>query len=619
MPDPARKALPTDVAPPPSLRAGLAVLWAAAPGASAALAVVAAVFGLVPAAAALASGEVVQAVPRAAAAGEGLSSPEGRRLVVAVVVLASVFVVSQVLQVVVSALREGYRLAVYFRVEQRTMAAALAPPLLDHLEGPRGRQLVELATHRSWPNMAAFAGDVMKVLGDRVAAVSSALLVARFDVRVAIGLVLVWSAVGRRRRRQLGAAITAGFIRARRPQYYRSLALDRRTAAELRVFGLAPWILDRFDRGWHEAMTEVWATRRSTRVQLILVSASVIAANAVAFAMLAAAARRGEIDAGAVTVAGSAMLALSQLALASKHDRGVAEGAAIVPAVLELERMTAAEVARTTPADPPADATGRPAREIRFHDVRFAYPGRADPVFDGLDLVVPAGRSLAVVGANGAGKTTLVKLLARLHDPQSGSITVDGVPLPDFPPADWQRRVAAIFQDFTRFELSAADNIAFGALDVRRPAEDALRRAAERAGALELVEALPLGWSTVLSRRFEGGTELSGGQWQRLALARALLAVEAGAGVLVLDEPTANLDVRGEVELFDRFLDVTRGCTTILISHRFSTVRRADRIVVLDQGRVVEDGSHHELLTAGGRYATMFAIQADRYVEDAAR
>ncbi|MEO6121612.1 MAG: ABC transporter ATP-binding protein [Acidimicrobiales bacterium] len=142
---------------------------------------------------------------------------------------------------------------------------------------------------------------------------------------------------------------------------------------------------------------------------------------------------------------------------------------------------------------------------------------------------------------------------------------------------------------------------------------DGLRAAAERVGALDLIESLPNGWDTVLSRRFKGGTDLSGGQWQRVALARALFAVENGARVLVLDEPTANLDVRSEVELFDRFLDVTRGVTTILISHRFSTVRRADRIVVLDKGRVCEDGTHDSLVAAGGRYATSFRLQADRY------
>jgi ATP-binding cassette subfamily B protein len=172
--------------------------------------------------------------------------------------------------------------------------------------------------------------------------------------------------------------------------------------------------------------------------------------------------------------------------------------------------------------------------------------------------------------------------------------------------------VAAIFQDFIHYPFSAADNVGFGAVE-HLDDRDLLERAAARVGALDLIDSLPHGWDTILTRRYVGGTDLSGGQWQRIALARALAAVEAGAGILVLDEPTAHLDVRAEVELFDQFLDVTRGATTVLISHRFSTVRRADRIVVLHRGRVVEDGSHQELVAAGGRYATAFRIQAERY------
>jgi len=244
-----------------------------------------------------------------------------------------------------------------------------------------------------------------------------------------------------------------------------------------------------------------------------------------------------------------------------------------------------------------------PARAVRFKNLTFAYPSTTVPVLDGFDLTIPAGSSLAIVGQNGAGKTTLAKLLCRLYDPTDGSIEIDGVDLRDFDIAGWRARVAAVFQDFIRFELPLRDNIApAGAPD------DVIRTALAEAGAAGLASL-----DTVLARGYEGGTELSGGQWQRVALARALCAVRLGAGVVLLDEPTAQLDVRGEAEIFDRILAATRHTTTILISHRFSTVRHADRICVLEAGRVVELGTHDELMALSGRYRTMFDLQASRF------
>jgi ATP-binding cassette subfamily B protein len=231
------------------------------------------------------------------------------------------------------------------------------------------------------------------------------------------------------------------------------------------------------------------------------------------------------------------------------------------------------------------------------------------PVFTSLDLDIPGGRSLAIVGVNGAGKTTLVKLLARLYDPDRGSISVDGIDLREIDPGVWRSRFAVIFQDFVRYELSVRDNIGVGCLELISE-EASLRNAASKAGAERLVNGLPWKWDTVLSRGYERGTELSGGEWQRIALARAFAAVEGGARILVLDEPTANLDVKAEAELFDRFLELTQGLTTILISHRMSSVRHADRICVLQHGRVIEDGDHAYLLRLDGVYARMFRLQA---------
>jgi ABC-type multidrug transport system fused ATPase/permease subunit len=280
--------------------------------------------------------------------------------------------------------------------------------------------------------------------------------------------------------------------------------------------------------------------------------------------------------------------------------------AAPVAAVLRLEpAMRPAGALRS--GDRSADAT--PAHEIRLRDVTFAYPAASTPhgagalVLEHFDLTIPAGSSLAIVGQNGAGKTTIAKLLCRLYDPQSGAIEIDGVDIREFDLASWRSRVTAVFQDFIRLELPLRDNVApAGAPD------EVVRAALESAGATNLAAL-----DTVLARGYDGGTDLSGGQWQRIALARALAAVRLGAGVVLLDEPTAQLDVRGEAEIFDRLLAATRHCTTILISHRFSTVRHADRICVLEHGRVIELGTHDELMALAGRYRTMFDLQAQRF------
>jgi ABC-type multidrug transport system fused ATPase/permease subunit len=256
-------------------------------------------------------------------------------------------------------------------------------------------------------------------------------------------------------------------------------------------------------------------------------------------------------------------------------------------------------------------AMSMPARQVSFKDVTFAYPASPEhPVLRGLSLEIPAGSSLAIVGQNGAGKTTLAKLLCRLYDPQSGAIEVDGTDLRELDLAAWRRQVTAVFQDFTRFELTLRENVAPGVASDQPTAEldDTVTAALAEAGAAGLADL-----DTVLAKGYTGGTELSGGQWQRVALARALAAVRLGAGLVLLDEPTAQLDVRGETEIFERILAATRSCTTVLISHRFNTVRHVDRIAVVADGAVVELGRHEELMALRGRYWRMFSLQAERF------
>ncbi|MGH2873819.1 MAG: ATP-binding cassette domain-containing protein, partial [Solirubrobacteraceae bacterium] len=273
-------------------------------------------------------------------------------------------------------------------------------------------------------------------------------------------------------------------------------------------------------------------------------------------------------------------------------------------------RARALVVAGGDPAD------GRPRARIVLDRLSFGYPGASEPVLRGVDLELRLGESLGLVGLNGAGKTTLVTLLARMREPTGGAIAVDGQPLQALDARAWQRQVAVVYQDFARLPLTAAENVGlFGRGAVDRVL---LERAAERAGAEALIASLPRGWDTVLSPHYAGGVDLSGGQWQRIALARALYAVAAGARVLVLDEPTSQLDVRAEAAFYDRFLELTAGITSIVISHRFASVRRADRIAVLDGGRIGELGSHDELLAAGGSYARMFELQAKRFRDSGA-
>jgi ATP-binding cassette subfamily B protein len=477
------------------------------------------------------------------------------------------------------------------------------PEVLDRLELAGGT--IDLFWNAS-PGGAAVA--VISLAGRYLQVVGAAWLLGRLSVPVAVGLTTLVLVAWRQSRRWNRVRLTAQRANAalgRASRYTSGLVNTPAAAKEVRLFGVLGWLEERFRGEWEVVSSSRlrpwgWA---SARVATLLLAMTPVVAWAFVVLVRSGASPR------ALAVALQAGIALFSLLFDQRQEDAyqIDFGLEALDVLRGLETALAPAAGHGT-----VDAAGLPHEAIHFEGVRFAYPGTGRDVFAGLDLTITAGTSLAIVGGNGAGKTTLIKLLARLHEPQAGTIRIDGRPLEDFDPAAWRRRLAVIFQDFVRYELPAADNVGFGGVGVRGDRQT-LEAAAVRAGALEVIQRLPAGWDTPLNRQYTGGADLSGGEWQRVALARALFAVEAGAGILVLDEPTANLDVRAEAALFDDFLDLTRGLTTILISHRFSTVRHADRICVLEGGRVVEQGAHDELLAAGGRYAAMFGLQAARF------
>ncbi|MGD9752610.1 MAG: ABC transporter ATP-binding protein, partial [Acidimicrobiia bacterium] len=382
--------------------------------------------------------------------------------------------------------------------------------------------------------------------------------------------------------------------------YAYRLAVDPPAAKEVRLFGLGAWVLARFRTRRQELHTLQYEATRLRERSVLAALAVVAAGNALVFWTLADDALDGSLSVARAVVFLQAALGASAVAFGGLN--WALDGAAApVGAVARIEAALRNMPSSTGTAEPPTAAP-----TIRFRDVSFTYPSGTAPVLDGFDLTIPAGTSMAIVGVNGAGKTTAAKLLCRLYDPQAGAIEIDGTDLRAFDLDRWRERVTAVFQDYLRLEWTLADNVD----PAGRATPAMVQQALHDAGAEALADP-----HTVLAKGYPGGTDLSGGQWQRVALARTLGAVAGGARVVLLDEPTAQLDVRGEAEIFERVLAATRHCTTILVSHRFQTVRRADRICVLEGGRVVELGSHDELLALGGRYRTMFELQASRFVE----
>ena len=391
----------------------------------------------------------------------------------------------------------------------------------------------------------------------------------------------------------------------RRFDYLRVLGASKESAKELRLFGLSSFFLGRYEQLANQIYDEDarLARRRlfaGAALSLLTTSGYYGAYAYVIYRTVTGAITWGTLQFLAGAIAGTS----SNIQNVFSTFSSIADQALFLTDLVEF-----LEVGPTIRSKRDAIPAPRPILDgFIFDKVAFAYPGSPRQVLERLDFHLEPGERVALIGENGQGKTTIVKLLTRLYDPTAGRILLDGVDLRDYKVDDLQNQAGVIFQDFMRYEMTARENIAVGRINVAHNGD--IQRAARKSLADEVIDRLPKRYDQQLGLRFEGGVDLSGGEWQKIALARAYVR---DAPLVILDEPTASLDARSEFEVFQRFAELTEGKMALLISHRFSTVRMADRIVVLEDGRIAEQGSHPQLVSLGGRYAAMFELQASSY------
>jgi ATP-binding cassette subfamily B protein len=392
----------------------------------------------------------------------------------------------------------------------------------------------------------------------------------------------------------------------RQLDYLRVLGGSREAAKELKLFGLNEFLTERFTRLSDEIYDENVALSRRRLIAGSFLSLVGTMGYYSAYVFVIWRTISGALSIGTLTfLSGAILQASSNIQQIFSTLSGIADQALFLTDLLAFFEMQP-----TIRSKPNGLAAPRPIlRGFEFRDVSFRYPGSPRLILDRMNFRLQPGERVALIGENGQGKTTVVKLITRLYDPTEGQILLDGVDLREYSLEDLYREIGVIFQDFMRYEMTARENIAIGRVEeVDNLA--LLRTAARKSMADNVIARLPRGYEQMLGARFDGGMDLSGGEWQKVALARAYLR---NAQLLILDEPTAALDARSEFEVFHRFAELTTGKMALFISHRFSTVRMADRIVVLDNGRIAEEGSHDQLAGMGGRYAEMFEMQAASY------
>ncbi|WP_405059939.1 ABC transporter ATP-binding protein/permease [Kribbella sp. NBC_01505] len=530
-------------------------------------------------------------------------------------------------EIVVAALRAGQDYVagqIDGAVRREVRALAMAPAYSEHLEDPafadNASRASDIGQDRVRSPGTAATGQLVLVFR-MVSALIATWYVCRFSVPLGIGLLVV-SLTGRAivRRQWIGLSAlgdTREWAR-RRLEYWTDLATEPAAGKEIRLFGLGAWVVRRRTQAARDWLEPLWeAALTVLRRQGPTVSLAYLAAAA-ALVVPGLAALNGRLETSQLVSVFVAAWGVMRIAAMGHEAFDIEYG---LGAVRAFDRIRE-EFPAPAPAPAPRPAGSLPSRPsggtaLRIEELGFSYPGATRPALSGIDLRLESGQVLAVVGHNGAGKTTLIKVLAGLYRPTEGRLVADDRVIDETTVREWRQRVAVLFQDFNRYPMTARQNITLAAPEYAGDAAG-VEQAVRRAGAQSLIDDLPNGLETVLGRQWANGSELSGGQWQRVAIARAVFAAHHGRRFVVLDEPTAHLDVEAETQFYQEVIGAVAGvATVILISHRLSTTRAADRIVLLERGRIREDGDHESLLRAGGRYAELFTLQAAQFAATA--
>jgi ATP-binding cassette subfamily B protein len=577
----------------------LKLVWRSSPAGSVALGVLTVVAAIVP----LGIAWVGKAIMDAVVAGS-------RELTLRWVLVELALVASQsLLQRGLGLIRQllGARLSIDINVAILEKALSLD---LSHFEDPDFYDRLTRARREASSRPLSVVTETFQLLQNIITLAGYAVLLVRFSGLAVLGLVLAaipatvvemkYSATAFRLRNWRSPE-------ARRMNYLEYVLANDGHAKEVKLFGIGPLLLDRY-KGLGETFYEEdkrLAVRRGAAAWALSLFAT--GAFYAAYAFMAVGAASGALSLGNMVL----------YVMAFRQGQQAFQSILSAIGGMYEDNLYMSNLFAYLSTEPPASpkkalpTTAAAEEGIRFEGVGFRYPGKDAWALRGLDLFVPRGQSLALVGHNGAGKTTFIKLLTRLYEPTEGRILLDGKDLREWDHDELRARVGVVFQDYNQYQLAVRDNVGLGSVE-HRDDEPRMRRAIDRGGATDVVAALKEGLDTQLGRWFKDGAELSGGQWQKVALSRAFMREEAD--VLVLDEPTAALDAEAEHAVFERFKRLAAGRTSILISHRFPTVRMADKIVVLEGGRIQEQGTHDELVAQGGRYAHLFSLQAQGYL-----